>query len=268
MEIPKDLKGKVGVYRIVNTTNGKVYVGSSSRCLDERLKLHIWNLNRGDHTNKHLQYSWNKYGSIYFVAEILQIVDSNDDMLDILDIEEDYIKQFWGDNCYNMVRSTDPTRILRELSKSPKTNQSRRDKMVAFRGGMYDGTELISPEGKDVIFLGSVRNFAKKNNLHHSSFTRLLQGTRNECQGWRRIDSLTKKEIIEKKRWGRVVKSKYYQQKLINPDGKVVKIEDSVTRFAEKYGLHQSEVSLLLVGKRNQTKGWRLATEEDLKEGI
>jgi group I intron endonuclease len=60
-----------GVYAIENAINGKVYVGSSvdvlGRCREHRRLLLL-----GKHTNRHLQFSWTKYGGEAFRFRLLE----------------------------------------------------------------------------------------------------------------------------------------------------------------------------------------------------
>lgn len=60
-----------GIYKIVNTKNGKVYVGSSKK-LKHRKVNHFWRLRTNQHQNSYLQKAFNKYGADYFVFEILE----------------------------------------------------------------------------------------------------------------------------------------------------------------------------------------------------
>ena len=60
-----------GVYRITNTINGKVYLGSSTDP-KERFRDHRARLNGGGHDNPHLQNSWRKYGAEAFRFEIVE----------------------------------------------------------------------------------------------------------------------------------------------------------------------------------------------------
>lgn len=53
----------IGVYSIINTINGKRYVGSTAVSFAERMKQHETLLRQGKHTSRHLQGAWNKYGS-------------------------------------------------------------------------------------------------------------------------------------------------------------------------------------------------------------
>lgn len=61
-----------GIYLIRNTTNGKVYVGSSVR-IKSRWNHHRSGLNRGLHGNLHLQASWDKYGADSFEWSVLEL---------------------------------------------------------------------------------------------------------------------------------------------------------------------------------------------------
>lgn len=51
----------IGVYKILNKVNNKLYVGSST-FVQSRLRLHKSHLRKNEHVNKHLQSSFNKYG--------------------------------------------------------------------------------------------------------------------------------------------------------------------------------------------------------------
>lgn len=64
-----------GIYEIVNTINGKRYVGSAVD-LDRRFREHRYNLTRGKHINRHLQSSWLKYGEQSFSFVVLELCSS------------------------------------------------------------------------------------------------------------------------------------------------------------------------------------------------
>lgn len=61
-----------GIYSIINKSNGKIYVGQTSRPFDERKSEHFNRLNRQVHSNPHLQSAWNKYGEDAFEFNILE----------------------------------------------------------------------------------------------------------------------------------------------------------------------------------------------------
>jgi hypothetical protein len=74
----KQLKFKIGVFQIRNTTNNKIYIDSSTDLVA------IWNrekfqLKLGSHPNAELQKEWNEFGEEKFVYEILSEVKQEDD---------------------------------------------------------------------------------------------------------------------------------------------------------------------------------------------
>ena len=66
---PKD--NLTGVYRILNTVNGKQYVGSTGRSLGGRRRHHWDALRHKKHGNRHLQAAWLKYGEDSFEFHVL-----------------------------------------------------------------------------------------------------------------------------------------------------------------------------------------------------
>ena len=55
MEINLSDKSKIcGIYKILCVPNKKFYIGSSLNVI-KRLKMHLWNLKRGDHHSNYLQ---------------------------------------------------------------------------------------------------------------------------------------------------------------------------------------------------------------------
>jgi group I intron endonuclease len=73
-----------GIYVIVNTKNGKVYVGQAVD-FKGRKNEHWRSLNNNTHKNRHLQAAWNKYGSKVFKFKTLEYCD-----IDQLDIREQH----------------------------------------------------------------------------------------------------------------------------------------------------------------------------------
>lgn len=95
----------IGIYRILNKVNNKVYIGQSID-VENRLKQYKSCLNRGDHHNPHLQHSWDKYGEDVFEFGIITKCDESE--LDDLEIsfianydsfnsEKGYNKETGGD---------------------------------------------------------------------------------------------------------------------------------------------------------------------------
>jgi len=62
---------KSGIYKIVNSIDGKIYVGSAVH-LSRRFNNHKSDLNLNKHDNQYLQNAWNKYWSVSFKFEVLE----------------------------------------------------------------------------------------------------------------------------------------------------------------------------------------------------
>jgi hypothetical protein len=71
-----------GIYRIRNTVNGCVYVGSAVNFTD-RWRRHTLDLSRGSHHCPPLQDAWVEDGETAFVFEIIEAVECNKKALDL-----------------------------------------------------------------------------------------------------------------------------------------------------------------------------------------
>jgi group I intron endonuclease len=60
-----------GVYAVIHVKSGQRYIGSSKN-IAERLASHKRNLTKGNHSNRHLQRAWTKYGSASFVFVVVE----------------------------------------------------------------------------------------------------------------------------------------------------------------------------------------------------
>lgn len=151
-----------GIYKILNTKNGKYYVGSSKHMLtgkNNRKYYHFHFLIKGKHYNEHLQRAWNKYGESSFEFMIIEanILESN-----LENVEQKYldIAKMEKDRCYNksfIAGRIDFTPEVRakmsinsiKLFGNPLTNpnvgrpckQSTRDKISKANSGRVMGDE-------------------------------------------------------------------------------------------------------------------------------
>ena len=74
-----------GVYKIVNSINGRFYIGSSIN-INKRWNEHRRMLNKNKHDNKFLQNSWNKHGEKMFTFNIIEHVGD----INLLLVREQY----------------------------------------------------------------------------------------------------------------------------------------------------------------------------------
>ena len=99
----------IGIYKITNTKNNKVYIGESNN-IYKRWKEHIDDLNNNKHHSKKLQEEWNIYWEDNFTFEILEEVEKLDKQykttMQLIYIEDKYIKQYDSINSGYNVENT------------------------------------------------------------------------------------------------------------------------------------------------------------------
>lgn len=90
-----------GIYKITNTANGKVYIGSSVD-VRGRFNSHRSDLRQNKHGNQHLQRAWNLYGEHSFVFEIIEECSADS----VRFIEQKYLDELFAkshkDDFYNI----------------------------------------------------------------------------------------------------------------------------------------------------------------------
>lgn len=108
---------KKGIYRIYCQTSKKSYVGSTWRTFKIRWKQHLRLLNNNKHHSIELQRAFNKYGTDDFYVEILETIDSEENLLGR---EAFYINKY---DCINNGYNENP-----DPSRSPMLNKSSCEK--------------------------------------------------------------------------------------------------------------------------------------------
>ena len=63
-----------GIYEIRNSANSRRYIGSA-KSLCQRLRMHLNDLRKDKHPNRHLQFAWNKYGEQEFEFKVILYCD-------------------------------------------------------------------------------------------------------------------------------------------------------------------------------------------------
>ena len=106
-----------GIYKIINKTNGKYYVGSSCdiKSPKGRWLFHKYLLNNNRHFNKHLQYAWNIYREENFRFLIIEIVSKES----LLVVEQKYLDlaKMEQSKCYNMSFIAGRVEMTKEVRK-------------------------------------------------------------------------------------------------------------------------------------------------------
>ena len=120
------MKGQF-IYKIINTINGKFYVGSTINTR-ERFRTHRKRLRKGNHHAKHLQAAWNKHGENSFVFTVIETIPDGQSLQEAEDI---WLAEHVGkEYCYNTSKFSDaPMRgVLKEKHPNfgkPRTEDER-----------------------------------------------------------------------------------------------------------------------------------------------
>lgn len=118
------------IYRITNTVNRKIYIGKTSKSIEDRFQKHFYNHLKND---TYLYKSMRKYGFLNFIIEKIEEVENSN----ILNERE----KFWIEHLsphYNMTKGGDGG----DTSKSPnwikamKDHLSKRDNSSCASYGM------------------------------------------------------------------------------------------------------------------------------------
>lgn len=101
----------IGIYKIENLVNGKVYIGQSINIL-ARWSDHKYKLENNLHENSYLQNSWNKYGAENFKFQIVELCSK-----DNLNTKEcEWIKKYDSfKNGYNLTGGGSGVRHFRPI---------------------------------------------------------------------------------------------------------------------------------------------------------
>lgn len=110
----------MGIYKITNTANGKVYIGQSTR-LSRRLDEHQADLKNNHHHNQHLQNSYNKYGNVFEI----EIIEYCNDESELDDLERYYIAYYDAMNPIKGYNKEDGGNLNKHMSEESRKKMSR-----------------------------------------------------------------------------------------------------------------------------------------------
>jgi group I intron endonuclease len=171
-----------GIYRIINTKNNKIYIGSSVD-IKKRKEKHFWMLQKGIHDNKFLQSSYNRDGKENFVFDIIEMCEEKD----LVEKENYYILENKSNDMnfgYNLC-------LVSENRKNRVSNETKiqLSKYNLKKNNNFEKFALINIEsGKKILFENLVD---AANYLYDNGFTKAsLRNIRMKLS-----DSLRGKEV-------------------------------------------------------------------------
>ena len=122
----------VGIYKITNIVNNKIYIGSSNDVF-KRKREHISALKNNTHCNIHLQRAYNYYGEDSFIFEVIELCEEGN----LLEVEQKYLDKYFDDgiNCYNEnpIANKPPSRKGCEPWNKNKQNVYSKETLIKLR---------------------------------------------------------------------------------------------------------------------------------------
>ena len=145
---------KTGVYKILNNSNNKVYIGSATD-IKKRWRDHKWHLKHNKHHNSHLQLSWNKYG-----AEVFEFIIILECLIEeLLEKETEHMMKYNSlDNKYGY-NVNKPQKIFLNRKCRQETKDFISQRMMGSKNPMYGKFGNKHPK------FGSSPSFETKNKL-------------------------------------------------------------------------------------------------------
>ena len=167
------------IYKITNIKTGKVYIGKTTRSLNDRLQGHINSADRGD--NFKLSRAIRKYGKENFIIEPIDFAETRDELNEK---EIHYISEYNSlEDGYNMTiggeggntyinKSDEEMKVISEkISTALRKNNGNHGQFVGPKNGMYGKHQ--TPEAKEKISKASKgRKFSKEHNSKISEYYR------------------------------------------------------------------------------------------------
>jgi group I intron endonuclease len=183
---------KPGIYKITNTENGKIYIGSAYN-LSNRMATHKYSLRNKKHKNPHLQLAWNKYGEDKFTFEVLEIVQDKSLVLEREQYYIDLLNPCDKNIGYNIakkagntagIKASDETRKKQSESakkrKKRKLTDKQREKLInRYKGQIKPWAKLnweIVNEIRNMYLSGIFqKNIAKKFSLAQTTVSEIIR---------------------------------------------------------------------------------------------
>lgn len=232
----KEVYGTFGIYRIVNLTNNKCYVGKTSCNFGDRWDSHRSLLRGGKHTNKPLQNDWNRYGEDSFRFEVLQRVE---DPSDLNRLEIEYIKKYKDAGLSYNIQDGGDTSYLIGKHMPEETKRKIGDKNRAHMLGrkLSDETRKRMSEAQKRRYEG----WTDLDRVEHG------KKTAQYASGYHWSDE--SKEKFSRMQWEKPNGAKFTASEIIDMRDRYAN-GTSIGALAEEYGTSPAYVTLIIKRKR------------------
>lgn len=228
----KHLPKKPGIYQILNTVSGKVYVGSAVD-LRERARIHSYYLAKRRHHCPGLQAAWNRYGPDALQMHVLELVDDPTTLIGR--------EQFWMDalDVYMTGYNCAPTAGSQAGWKmTPEQLAEHRRKRTKPTPG------FITPDGAELTVLDGPL-FREQTGMPQPVFSGLKRGVTVSWKGWTHVNAKKKQREYIKTYEG-----------FVDPNGDRVGPITNLEKFSRERDLDPSGMRKVYRGKAPSYRGW------------
>lgn len=268
---------KGGVYRILNTNNGRQYIGSTHR-FKSRWTTHQKDLIEGNHHCKSLQRDFDKCGTDSFNFEIVEVVEillenKKEAKEKRYDIEDAAIKKaveiFGREEVYNSYldvrrREYKPnviesrkhmSALMTDMYKDPERLKQASDfSKKRWEGHSVNITVTNKNSGESVLIDKPLKTWCKERNVGYKAFHLMVRGKTKSSSGWYIGNSEPKyvsqkgqkRKPLSKEHRAKITGSKYKGTVIVLPCGKEVVIEDNIKDFCREHNLSYSSLTKIL----------------------
>jgi len=235
----------IGIYKITNEINGKVYIGQSVD-INKRKREHLNNYKREENKHYALYKAINKYGVNNFKFEV--VCECSIEELNDLEVKYINLYNSYKNNGYNMTLGGGGVRGLKPWL-GRKHTQETKNKIRESRMGKKFSNETI--EKLRIINKGNKRRLGKSHREETiEKLSRLNRGENNAMFG--KSHSQETKEKISAAKKG---KGNSRSRKIICLND--MKIFNSMIETANYYNVRLDSLSDVCRGKYMKTKGYR-----------
>ena len=244
-------KGRAGVYAIVNLDDGygTAYVGSSVK-LWERWISHKSRLRRNKHVNLHLQSACNRYGIEAFAFHVLEIIDSN---VELVELEQYWLSSFRktgrvynvGECAIAPMTGRKHTKAARQRMsdalKGRKCSKEARERMSKAQRSKYLSEEARRRMGD--AMRGKPKTFSTETRRKISEAAKI------------RMSDPRAREHLS------IVNSRPHPALQHKETGAIISSGIGLQRMCRERGLSASAVCCMIKGRLKSHKGWTLIDE-------
>jgi group I intron endonuclease len=231
-----------GIYKISNTANGKIYVGSAVH-IGQRWRYHRSCLRRNKNRSIYLQAAWNKYGEPSFVFSVLEYVEDKSKLIER--------EQYWIDELRAAVKgigyNISPTA---GSTLGVKQTEETRRKVQAAKTGWRHSAEArvrmsIAQKGRIVTEEAKQKISEALTGRRYSTETREKIGKNHPLRGVKRSD-----EEIARRRATRI-KNGFTKltDEIVREIRILCQMPGSMSATARRFGVSVNTISLIVKRK-------------------